>query len=454
MEAFPQLSDELLARYGVAGPRYTSYPTAPVWSEAFDGEAYADKLDEAGRAGDDQPLSLYFHLPFCREMCAFCGCNVVITRDARKVERYLSGLAQEMDLACARLGSRRRVTQLHWGGGTPTFLDEAQLARLWREVAHRFVIDAEAEVAVEIDPVVTTPAQLTLLRSLGFNRLSMGVQDFTPEVQHAAKRVQSLEETRRLIEHARTLGFSGINLDLIYGLPLQTADSWRRTIEAILDLRPDRAAVYSFAYVPDVRPHQRKLAALAMPRGRDKLALFAIAHDAFTQVGYRAIGMDHFALPSDELARAQERRQLRRNFQGYTVIPADDVIAFGITAISDVQGAYAQNTRSLVDYARTVENGRLATVRGCRLTSEDRERRRIIQSLMCNAWVDLGAAAASAFAGELDQLRALQDEGLLELVGSEITLTALGRVLVRNVAMVFDTYLRKPGARPVFSQTI
>ena len=446
--------NDLLAKLDVYGPRYTSYPTVPAWRSSFTARDYARHLAEAGKRPRTDPLSIYVHLPFCREMCAYCGCNVVVTKNSRKPDLYLDYVAREMDLVVPHLGERRRVSQLHWGGGTPTYLSEAQIERLWREITRRFEPQPDAEIAVEIDPVVTSKQKLALLRGLGFNRLSMGVQDFDPDVQRAVRRPQTVDETAEMLESARQLGFHGINFDLICGLPLATPASWRRTMEIVAEMRPDRVAVYSFAFVPSARPHQRKLASLPIAAGQEKLALRAIANEVLGAAHYRAIGMDHFALPSDELARAQRLRRLHRNFQGYTTQLATDVVAFGATAISDVSGAYAQNTRPLRAYYAAIARGELATERGLALSGDDLRRRAIIQSLMCNFWVDLGVDGETYFERELRDLRAFEDEGLVRRVGTEVTISPVGRPFVRNVAMIFDAYLGSPDAARVFSRTI
>lgn len=444
MSAFPEVNAATIDRYEQPGPRYTSYPTVPEWNARFGSVEYAEKLAQAGREGASSPLSLYFHLPFCRQMCAFCGCNVVVTRDSAKADEYLTHLDQELALAAERLGDRRQVSQLHLGGGTPTFLSEEQLCRLWQAIGSHFSIKGDAELAVEVNPVVTSVRQLALLRGFGFNRLSMGVQDFDRDVQTVIERNQSFDLTAGMVADARRIGFRGINLDLVYGLPLQTGQKWERTLRRIIEIRPDRLAVYSFAYVPELRPHQRRLPVESLPHGEAKLSLFRAAYNAFTDAGYQAIGMDHFALPDDELAIAQDARTLWRNFQGYTIKAASDVIAFGITGISDVQGAYAQNVRPLPQYFRATSEGRFPTVRGALLSQDDRRRRSVITDLMCNFWVDLGAEGLKYFAEELEDLSKLEREGLLKLRGSEVELTGLGRIFVRNVAMVFDAYLRRP----------
>jgi oxygen-independent coproporphyrinogen-3 oxidase len=447
---FPAIGADLIERYGVQAPRYTSYPTVPTWSEELGPGEYARALRSAGE-DSNEPLSLYVHIPFCEQMCTFCGCSMVVWRSKRQVEDYLEALEREIGLVAEMLGDRRQLLQIHWGGGTPTSLDESQIERLWRAITHHFEVAEGAEVAVEIDPAVTRPAQITRLRSLGFNRLSVGIQDLDPKVQETVKRVQSAEDTEALLRQARTLGFKGLNVDLIYGLPYQTPETWARTLARVLAMEPDRAAVYSFAYVPQVRHQQRLLPFEALPMGADKLELFKLAYEAFEGAGFRQIGMDHFARPDDELARALDRRTLRRNFQGYTAARVGEVVAFGATGISDIGGVYAQNVRPLVRYEASVKDGRLATERGFRLSPDDRLRRAIIQELMCHAEVDLGFDAEDRFPGELVQLRGLERDGLVRFDGSKVKATPLGRVLIRSVAMIFDAHLNAPSR---YSQAI
>jgi len=449
MPTFPAVTEELLARYDVPAPRYTSYPTAPAWNTNVGPAQYAAALDRAALR-PAAPLSLYVHIPFCSERCGFCACNVVVTRSRAKADTYLGVLAREMDLVAERLGARNNVSQIHWGGGTPTFLDEQQITTLWSSITRRFNVVPGAEVAIEIDPVVTTPSQIALLRQLGFNRISLGVQDLDPQVQRAIDRVQSVEQTRAVVDQARSLGFGGINFDLIYGLPLQTKETWAKTLEQVLAMRPDRLAVYSFAHVPDVRPNQRRLPLAGIPRGADKLALFRMAWEALVGAGYRQIGMDHFAAPGDELALAQERRELGRNFQGYTVQTANEVVAFGTSAISDIGGIYAQNHHSLPHYEDAIVEGTLATDRGIALTTDDLLRRELISQLMCNFYVDL--RNVPGMEKELAALSGLAREGFLTLRGREVELTPLGRIFVRNVATIFDAYLAEQAPR--FSRAV
>ncbi len=331
----------LLARHDRPGPRYTSYPTAIEFHEGVGTDDYLIRLAAADRLGD-APLSLYMHLPFCEQRCLFCGCHVIITRHREMAAPYLELVKREVELLAERLPNRRRFAQLHLGGGTPTYFTPAQLTELLAHTLRHFRPAPGAELALEADPRVTTAAHIDALADLGFNRISFGVQDLTPEVQESINRVQSLEQTAALVDHARRRGFRGINVDLIYGLPLQTPESFERTVDSVVGLDIDRAAVYSFAFVPWVRGHQKKIEADQLPDARTKLALFAIARERFLRAGYEPIGMDHFARPVDELARAKLEGRLRRNFQGYAVIPGDDVLGIGISAIGDVRGAYVQ----------------------------------------------------------------------------------------------------------------
>lgn len=447
---FPAVTRETVARYEIPAPRYTSYPTAPAWRELHPAD-YARRLVIAGAIGKREPLALYFHLPFCEELCSYCGCNVIVARGKAIADRYLDRLLAEVALAARRLGPRRRFDQLHYGGGTPTFLTVPQLRRLFAGIREHFEPTPDAELSIEVDPVVTTDEQLSLLREQGFDRISLGVQDLDPTVQRAVRREQSAEQTASIVATARRLGFRSVNFDLIYGLPHQTSESYRRTMEAVLAMRPDRAAVYSFAYLPELRTHQRRIDAAAVPTGERKLELFALAYDAFAGAGYRPIGMDHFALPGDDLARAQAERRLSRNFQGYTARRSSDVVAFGASAISDVAGLYAQSSRPTNRYFAALDRGAFATERGFFLSADDLRRRRVIADILCNFHVDL-APYGDAFDRERTALERLEAEGLVVLSGDTVELTSLGRVFVRNVAAVFDAYLE---VRPVgYSKTV
>jgi len=448
----PNVPDELIRRYDVAGPRYTSYPTAPMWSEAFGPDAYVAALERA--SSDPTPLSLYVHIPFCRELCTYCGCHVVVTKSADRIERYLDAVEREIALVAERLGSRRAVTRLHWGGGTPTTLDVRQLERLHRTLTDHFRFEPDAELALEIDPVVTSAEQMEALARLGFRRLSMGVQDFDPSVQEAICRTQTVEETRAHVERARALGFESVNFDLIYGLPRQTPASWAKTLDEVAALRPDRVAIFSFAYVPDVKPQQKRLGMFGLPSPNDKLALFRLAHARLEAAGYRAIGMDHFALPGDELARADENGTLWRDFQGYTVQRGAETVAFGVSGIGFVGGAYAQNVKSIGDHRDAVFAGRLPIERGIVLSDEDRLRRELITTLMCRFAVDL--PIGRDWSAELARLAPMAADGLVRLSPNRVEVTHTGRLFVRNVAMAFDAYLhaQDASARPRFSRVI
>jgi oxygen-independent coproporphyrinogen-3 oxidase len=454
-------SPDLIRKYDRPGPRYTSYPTAPEWSEAFGPEQYQAHLARADAQGG--PLSVYVHLPFCREMCRFCGCNVIATHDVTRADAYLDLLEKEVELVAARLPHRREVSQLHWGGGTPTFLDEKQLVRCHEAVARHFRFAPDAEKAIEIDPAITRKSQLDVLADLGFNRISMGVQDFDHRVQETVGRIQGEKETRDLVEHARDRGFRGVNLDLIYGLPFQTPATWAHTLERIVSIHPDRMAVFGYAHVPWAKPHQRLLPVNELPDTALRVKLFLQAAEAFGAAGYRQIGLDHFALESDELARAQDGGFLYRNFQGYTVRPADDTVAFGMTSISDIGGAYAQNAHKLKDWGEHVGAGRLPVERGTAMTDDDVLRRFAINRVMCLFRLDLreiaqrfGAPARRALEPSLDRLLELQQDGLVTFDGDVLRVTPLGQLLVRNVAMLFDAYLPRHAQdkQPTFSRTV
>jgi oxygen-independent coproporphyrinogen-3 oxidase len=453
-------SPALIKKYDRPGPRYTSYPTAPEWTDAFKAPQYEGHLARADR--DQGPLSVYVHLPFCREMCRFCGCNVVATHDRSRADGYLDLLEREVALVAAKMPHRREVSQLHWGGGTPTFLDSKQLTRCHDLLARHFEFTSDAEKAIEIDPAITTKEQLDTLAGLGFNRISMGVQDFDAKVQEVVGRIQGEKETADLVAHARSLGFRGVNLDLIYGLPYQTPETWQDTLGRILAIHPDRMAVFGFAYVPWSKPHQRLLPQEALPKTEQRLELFLGAVEAFTRAGYRLIGLDHFALESDELAKAQREGYLTRNFQGYTVRPAADTVAFGMSSISDLGGAYAQNAHRLKDWGAHVQAGTIPVERGAAVTADDVLRRFVINRVMCLLRLDLaeveakfGAPARAAIAASLQKgVQELADDGLVTFDGTVLRVLPLGQILVRNVAMLFDAYLEKEGGKKQFSRTV
>jgi oxygen-independent coproporphyrinogen-3 oxidase len=454
---------QLVRIFDRPGPRYTSYPTAVEFNDRFGEAPYLTKLEEAARAADE-PISLYLHLPFCQARCSFCGCSVIITEKRYVAARYLEYLHQELEMLGAKLAGRRRVVQYHWGGGTPTYLDVAQMDALHAQVLRHFDIAGDAEQAIEVDPRVTTREQLDLLRRLGFNRLSIGVQDFSPEVQDAINRHQTEAATRELYAYARQVGFQSINFDLVYGLPQQTVESFSRTLASVVELRPDRLAVYSYAHVPWIKGNQKRIEVKDLPPAELKFELFTRALETFVGAGYRQVGMDHFALPEDELALASDARMLHRNFMGYTTRPAPDQIGAGVTAIGDVRGAYAQNTKKLSTYYACIDAGRLPIEKGLVLTAEDKLRRHVITQLMCNFLVDAGDVARrfgvdfhQHFAPELEVLQAPNGPttfGFVRVSPEGVEVLPPGRRFVRNVCMAFDEYLRRHAAKPVFSRTV
>lgn len=459
-----EVGADLLARHDRPGPRYTSYPTAIEFTEEFGPADYEARLAAAaGRPAD--PLSLYVHLPFCESRCSFCACHVVVTRRAEVSEPYLGRIVSEAETLADRLGGRRRVVQYHWGGGTPTHHPPELLADLHTRLLDHFELDPAAEVAIEVDPRVTTYEHLRVLRELGFNRLSFGVQDLDPDVQRLIGRDQTREQTESLYGEARRLGFGSINLDLIYGLPGQTLGTLQQTLDEVVSLRPDRLAVYSFAFVPWMRPHQKRMDESLLPDTKTKFALLAEVVTSLTHSGYRQIGMDHFALPEDELVVAADEGTLNRNFMGYTTKRDTETVALGTSGISDVDGAYAQNHRRLASYYQSVDGGALPVERGYRLDADDRLRRYVITELMCNGTVDLAAAGSrfgvdgtEYFDSELATLASpggLIEEAMAEVDGSTVRTTELGTLFVRRVAMVFDAYTtRRAGDKPMFSKTV
>jgi oxygen-independent coproporphyrinogen III oxidase len=455
-----QVSGEFLARYNRPGPRYTSYPTAPVWNDAF-GPADLEKVHEqADRAGS--PVSLYMHIPFCESLCLFCACNVIIQKNKEVAPPYLDVLKREIARVGKAVSRSRQVTQFHWGGGTPTYLSPAQIADLFGFTREQFAFGTDAEVGIEIDPRVTTREHLEVLRKLGFNRLSMGIQDFQPEVQKAIHRIQPLEMTKGILSAARQLGFDSINVDLIYGLPYQTPQSFAATVDQILQLNPDRIALFSYAHVPWLKKQQGSFAAF-LPEGMQKFEIFRTGLLKFIEAGYLYIGMDHFARPGDELAVSQQKRTLHRNFQGYTTKAGADLYGMGVTAISGIQNAYAQNQRELPAWEKAVDERGIATMRGYWLSDDDRLRRAVIGRLLCHTVVfkdeiarEFAVDFDEYFANELHGLESAREDGLVLLEQNAIRATWLGRIFIRNLAMVFDPYLEKQqlNAKPLFSKTL
>ena len=455
-----QVGDDVLERYNRPGPRYTSYPTAPVWKDDFGPDDLENCYARADQAST--PLSLYMHLPFCESLCLFCACNVSIQKNKSVALPYLDALKREIVHVGERVSRTRPVIQFHWGGGTPTYLSSAQMEDLFGHTRERFTLAPDAEIGIEVDPRVTTREQLETLRRLGFNRLSMGVQDFEPRVQETIHRVQPYEMTRDLIVAARELGFESLNIDLIYGLPHQTADTFRATIDLALTLSPDRVAMFSYAHVPWLKKQQGSFEN-HLPEGKEKLRIFRTGLEKFLSAGYIYIGMDHFARPGDELAVAQRSRTLHRNFQGYTTKAGADLYGMGVSAISSIGSAYAQNRREVPAYQQTVSQRGIATMRGYRLSQDDLIRRTVIGRLLCHTVIfknelerEFGIDFDEYFAGEIGQLEQYRAEGLVALPPGEIRVTPVGRIFIRNVAMAFDRYLREQqmDKKPLFSKTL
>ena len=455
-----QISDAILEKYNRPGPRYTSYPTAPVWTDDFGPGDFEQACATAEAQGT--PLSLYMHLPFCESLCLFCACNVSIQKNKSVGVPYLAALKREINHMAGLASKKRHVQQFHWGGGTPTYFAPAQLEELFGYTRERFTFTADAELGIEVDPRVTSLAHLETLRKLGFNRLSMGIQDFRPEVQKAIHRIQPYEMTRDLILAARRMGFQSINVDVIYGLPYQTGATFQQTIAQVLTLAPDRVAMFSYAHVPWLRKQQGSFAA-HLPAGREKFQIFRAGLEGFLNAGYVYIGMDHFARPGDELATAQRNRTLHRNFQGYTTKAGADLYGMGVSAISSIGDAYAQSRREVPAYEAAVAERGLATMRGYRLSADDRLRRAVIGRLLCHTVIpkseierEFSVSFDDYFRAELERLEDSRADGLVTLEPGEIRVTALGRIFIRNMAMVFDRYLHEQqmDQRPLFSKTL
>jgi len=455
---------DLLARYSGNGPRYTSYPTAPQFSETF------DLADYARAAGDPQAsaadLSLYFHIPFCDTVCFYCGCNKVVTKNHAHATPYLKQIIREIALQARLFDTARPVSQLHWGGGTPTFLSIEEMTELMAATREHFTLrpDEEGEYSIEIDPRTATANTIHELRKLGFNRVSIGVQDFDPTVQRAVNRLQPPSMTMTAIQAAREAKFHSVSVDLIYGLPRQSIKSFDRTLDKIIELAPDRLSVFGYAHMPHLFKMQRMIDDAALPSPETRLALLRLVIERLTHAGYVYIGMDHFALPDDELARAQAQRTLHRNFQGYSTRADCDLIGFGVSSIGKVGDVYAQNIKDVPLYGAAINAGHLAIARGIRLSPDDLLRRDVISELMCNLELRFGEFNAkygidfaTRFAPELERLRALEADGLLVCSNDRIDVLPAGRMLVRNIAMVFDRYLQEQkaqGGGPRYSRTV
>ena len=457
------LNPELLRRYDVAGPRYTSYPTADRFVEAFGEADYLQALEQRrdGLAAKAYPLSLYVHIPFCESLCYYCACNKIITKHHERGAEYLRYLEREVDLNITHLGQGQAVSQLHLGGGSPTFLSDAELVQLMTMLRRNFQLAPGGEYSVEIDPRTVTRERLAVLAEQGFNRLSFGIQDFEPLVQKAVHRIQPAEQVFDLVAAARELGFESINADLIYGLPMQTPETFERTLAQMTKLRPDRIALYAYAHLPERFKPQRRIHAQDLPPAASKLVMLSSAMRVLTDAGYVYVGMDHFALPNDALAVAKRQGRLHRNFQGYSTQPDCDLIALGVSSIGRVGPTFSQNVKTLDEYYDLLNQGRLPVARGMALSRDDLVRRTVIMALMCQGSVLFESVELSHlvdfksyFAAEMAHLAVMQDQGLLTIDDTGIHVTELGWFFVRGVAMVFDKYLQADKNRARFSKII
>ncbi|MCW9025004.1 MAG: oxygen-independent coproporphyrinogen III oxidase [Gammaproteobacteria bacterium] len=440
---------DLIRRYDKAGPRYTSYPTAVQFHTEFTVDDYKAQIEASNQSGN--PLSLYFHIPFCDTVCFYCGCSKIATKDRSRAAPYLQRVYKEMEMQSALFNKDRQVEQLHWGGGTPTFISHDEMRELMANTRKYFQLagDDKGEYSIEIDPREATSDTIALLRELGFNRMSLGVQDFEPKVQKAVNRIQSEEQTFLVLDSARKEGFHSVSIDLIYGLPLQTADSFNNTLDKVLEMGPDRLSVFNYAHLPEIFKPQRRINEDELPPADEKLAILKNTIDKLTSAGYDYIGMDHFAKPDDELAVAQNNGTLYRNFQGYSTHADCDLIALGVTSIGKVGDCYAQNLKTMDEYTASIDKNELAIFRGITLSADDVLRREVINQLICHFALKFSKIEkqfniqfSDYFSCELDALKQMQTDGLVDVSNDSITVTAAGKFLIRNICMVFDIYLR------------
>jgi oxygen-independent coproporphyrinogen-3 oxidase len=440
---------ELIRKYDKSGPRYTSYPTAVQFTEEFGIDDYKAQIAKSNQSSS--PLSLYFHIPFCDTVCFYCGCSKVATKDRGKAQPYLDHVYKEMAMQSELFENSRVVKQLHWGGGTPTFINHEQMTELMDRTRQYFTLldDDSGEYSIEIDPREATAETISVLRSIGFNRMSLGVQDFNPDVQKAVNRIQSEAETKEVIQAARDCGFHSISLDLIYGLPHQSVKTFDETLDKILSLSPDRLSVFNYAHLPEMFKPQRRINEADLPSADEKLSILQHSIEKLTAEGYEYIGMDHFAKPDDELALAQKNKTLYRNFQGYSTHADCDLAAFGITSIGKVADCYSQNLKTIDEYYQRIDGDQLPVFRGVVLDDDDILRREVINQLICHFELDKQAVSNEFnikfdeyFSTELSELQAMAEDGLVEL-GNTIKVTPSGKLLIRNICMVFDKYMRQ-----------
>ncbi len=452
---------DLIKKYDKPGPRYTSYPTAPHFTEAFTSEKYLDEIIRTNNLVDQPELSLYCHLPFCDTLCYFCGCNMIITRNRDRIKEYIKYLKNEIDLLRTYITTGRKVSQLHWGGGTPTHLNPDEITDLISFINQSFEIKTDAEQGCEIDPRGLTKEHLTALRNGGFNRISMGVQDFNYDVQKAVNRIQPEEMTRQVVSWVRELGFQSINLDLMYGLPFQTIESFAKTVDATIDISPDRIAVFNYSHVPWMKKHMNLINPDDLPSAEDKLQILKMTIEKLTSTGYDFIGMDHFAKPTDELSIAQREKKLYRNFQGYSTHAGTDLYGMGITSISQVGKCYVQNKKREKEYFDALNDQTLPIERGVYLTDDDILRRHVITKVMCDFELDFTEVEKSFkiefenyFGSALEGMKDFIDDGLVKISSRKLEVTQMGRLLIRNIAMNFDGYIERKEDKARYSRTV
>jgi oxygen-independent coproporphyrinogen III oxidase len=448
--------NELIRKHDLSGPRYTSYPTAPQFKEGFTQQQWLNAVETSNRSAS--PLSLYFHIPFCDTVCYYCGCNKIITANKALATPYVDAMMKEIQMQAHHIDTSRPVDQLHWGGGTPTYLSDNQMSLLMREINKHFTLhkDDSGEYGIEIHPQGVTPNRLKHLRQLGFNRLSMGVQDFDEHVQKAVNRFNSVEEVTELVNSARSLGFTSTSVDLIYGLPLQSTVSFGETLERVIDIRPDRISVFNYAHMPELFKTQKQIDARQLPEPQEKLQILYNSIERLLLAGYVYVGMDHFALPSDELAKAQSNKKLHRNFQGYATHGDCELFSFGVSSIASFGSMFIQNVKGVEEYYAAIENQELPTQKGIALSSDDHVRQHVISELICHFEVDFASVSAlygirfkEHFAPELSSLAELEDDGLLSITAESLRVHSVGRILIRRICMAFDAYLNRSQLKQV-----
>ncbi len=459
--AIALLTPATLQKYDISGPRYTSYPTADRFVEAFNGESYLQTLAQRRVGGVTLPLSLYVHIPFCESLCFYCACNKIITKHHERSAEYLQYLRKEIELHVQQLGGRQSISQLHLGGGSPTFFSDEELSSLMSMIRENFDLAEHGEYSIEIDPRTVNDQRLQHIADLGFNRLSFGVQDFDPEVQKAVHRIQPAEQVFKLVEAARNIQFDSVNVDLIYGLPKQTSESFLRTLSQVVALKPERIALYAYAHLPERFKPQRRIDSYELPSGADKISMLSSALSTFIDAGYVYVGMDHFALPTDALAIAKRQGRLHRNFQGYSTQPDCDLIGLGVSSIGRIGATYSQNAKTLEEYYDFLDQDRFPVVRGLALSRDDLVRRAVIMALMCQGALQFESIELaylidfkSYFAKELEALKEQENAGMLTIDNSGIQVTDFGWYFVRAIAMQFDRYLQSDRNRARFSKII